>query len=170
MIYVLVNFEMCSTCCNEFAFCLRLWQHVTSAINAKDQNKATQEKFILEEAQRQEARQRGDRPWNPHLFTLNPITNEWNYKYMEYAPTRPFSAQKATALKTKKKKPLYHLFCIMLCVSVLPPSPKPWDPDCCLVQFEKDGIVQTKEKPRRQHNGFTYSQNWSSQQKVRWAF
>ncbi|XP_017341249.1 oxysterol-binding protein-related protein 5 isoform X1 [Ictalurus punctatus] len=105
----------------------RLWQHVTSAINAKDQNKATQEKFVLEEAQRQEARQRGDRPWNPHLFTMNPITNEWNYKHMDT---------------------------------------KAWDPDCCLVQFEKDGIVQTKEKPRRQHNGFTYSQNWSSQQKA----
>ncbi|KAB5565549.1 hypothetical protein PHYPO_G00242850 [Pangasianodon hypophthalmus] len=43
---------------------------------------------------------------------------------------------------------------------------KAWDPDCCLVQFEKDGIIQTKEKPRRQHNGFSYSQNWSSQQKA----
>ncbi|XP_060771046.1 oxysterol-binding protein-related protein 5 isoform X1 [Neoarius graeffei] len=105
----------------------RLWQHVTSAINAKDQNKATQEKFVLEEAQRQEARQRGDRSWNPHLFSLNPITNDWNYKHIDT---------------------------------------KPWDSDCCLVQFEKDGIIQTKEKPQRQHNGFTYSQNWSSQQKA----
>ncbi|MCJ8735807.1 hypothetical protein PDJAM_G00251690 [Pangasius djambal] len=105
----------------------RLWQHVTSAINTKDQNKATQEKFVLEEAQRQEARQRGDRPWNPHFFTLNPITNEWNYKHIDT---------------------------------------KAWDRDCCLVQFEKDGIIQTKEKSRRQHNGFPYSQNWSSQQKA----
>ncbi|XP_062847052.1 oxysterol-binding protein-related protein 5 [Trichomycterus rosablanca] len=105
----------------------RLWQQVTIAINAKDQNKATQEKFVLEEAQRQEARQRGDRPRNPRLFTLNPNTNEWQYKHIDT---------------------------------------KPWDPDCCLLQFEKDGIVQTKEKRRRQHNGFTYRQNWSSQQKA----
>ncbi|XP_053337856.1 oxysterol-binding protein-related protein 5 [Clarias gariepinus] len=106
----------------------RLWQHVTSAIIAKDQNKATQEKFVLEEAQRQEARQRGDRPWSPHLFNLNSITNEWTYKHIDT---------------------------------------KAWDPDSCLVQFEKDGIIQTEEKPQRQHNGFTYRQNWSSQQKAK---
>uniref|UniRef100_A0AAR2L5F4 Oxysterol-binding protein n=1 Tax=Pygocentrus nattereri TaxID=42514 RepID=A0AAR2L5F4_PYGNA len=105
----------------------RLWQHVTSAITTKDQNKATQEKFVLEEAQRQEARERGDRPWRPHFFTQNPDTNEWQYKYADT---------------------------------------KPWDPECCLIQFEKDGIIQTKERCRRQHNGFTYSQNWTSQQKV----
>uniref|UniRef100_A0AAR2KR37 Oxysterol-binding protein n=1 Tax=Pygocentrus nattereri TaxID=42514 RepID=A0AAR2KR37_PYGNA len=64
----------------------RLWQHVTSAITTKDQNKATQEKFVLEEAQRQEARERGDRPWRPHFFTQNPDTNEWQYKYAEYVP------------------------------------------------------------------------------------
>lgn len=76
---------------------------MTSAINAKDQNKATQEKFVLEEAQRQEARQRGDRPWNPHLFTLNPITNEWNYKHIEYGSTSS-NTHKTSTLKTKKKK------------------------------------------------------------------
>uniref|UniRef100_A0A8B9HQV8 Oxysterol-binding protein n=1 Tax=Astyanax mexicanus TaxID=7994 RepID=A0A8B9HQV8_ASTMX len=62
----------------------RLWKQVTIAINTKDQNKATQEKFVLEEAQRQEARERGDRPWKPHFFTLNPDTNEWQYKHTEY--------------------------------------------------------------------------------------
>uniref|UniRef100_A0A8B9HMK7 Oxysterol-binding protein n=1 Tax=Astyanax mexicanus TaxID=7994 RepID=A0A8B9HMK7_ASTMX len=64
----------------------RLWKQVTIAINTKDQNKATQEKFVLEEAQRQEARERGDRPWKPHFFTLNPDTNEWQYKHTEYVP------------------------------------------------------------------------------------
>lgn len=106
----------------------RLWRHVTKAINEKDQNKATQEKFVLEEAQRQEVRERGERPWCPRLFTLNTDTNEWHYKYADS---------------------------------------KPWDPDLCLVQFEKDGIIQTKEKSQRQRNGFSYSQNWPGQQKVR---
>lgn len=62
----------------------RLWHHVTEAINEKDQNKATQEKFVLEEAQRQEARERGDRPWNPRLFNFNIDANEWHYRYAEY--------------------------------------------------------------------------------------
>lgn len=57
---------------------------MTEAINDKDQNKATQEKFVLEEAQRQEARERGDRPWNPRLFTFNTDTSEWHYRYAEY--------------------------------------------------------------------------------------
>ncbi|XP_030645961.1 oxysterol-binding protein-related protein 5 [Chanos chanos] len=105
----------------------RLWQHVTSAIKAKDQNKATQEKFVLEEAQRQEARERGDQPWNPRLFYLNPDTNEWQYRYADT---------------------------------------KPWDPERCLVQFEKNGIIQTKEKPQRQRNSFSYGQSWTVQQKT----
>uniref|UniRef100_A0A671R3N3 Oxysterol-binding protein n=1 Tax=Sinocyclocheilus anshuiensis TaxID=1608454 RepID=A0A671R3N3_9TELE len=62
----------------------RLWQHVTRAINDKDQMRATQEKFVLEEAQRQEARERAERPWNPRLFTFNSDTNEWHYKYPKY--------------------------------------------------------------------------------------
>ncbi|KAA0724241.1 Oxysterol-binding protein-related protein 5 [Triplophysa tibetana] len=106
----------------------RLWHHVTEAINEKDQNKATQEKFVLEEAQRQGARERGDRPWNPRLFTFNIDPSEWHYRYADT---------------------------------------KPWDLDRCLVQFEKDGIIQTKEKSQRQLNSFSYSQNWAGQQKVR---
>ncbi|XP_067236440.1 oxysterol-binding protein-related protein 5 isoform X3 [Chanodichthys erythropterus] len=106
----------------------RLWQHVTRAITDKDQNSATQEKFVLEEAQRQEARERGERHWSPRLFTLNTDTNEWHYKYADT---------------------------------------KPWDPDRCLVQFEKDGIIQTKEKSLRQRSSFSYSQNWAGQQKLR---
>lgn len=62
-----------------------------------------------------------------------------------------------------------NILCIMFCVCFLHLSTKAWDPECCLVQFEKDGIIQTKEKRQRQHNGFTYSQNWNSQQKVRWT-
>uniref|UniRef100_A0A673KAV7 Oxysterol-binding protein n=1 Tax=Sinocyclocheilus rhinocerous TaxID=307959 RepID=A0A673KAV7_9TELE len=85
----------------------RLWRHVTRAINDKDQMRATQEKFVLEEAQRQEARERAERPWNPRLFTFNSDTNEWHYKY---------------------------------------PDTEAWDPEHCLLQFEKDGVIQTKEK------------------------
>lgn len=63
----------------------RLWQHVTSAIRDRDQMRATQEKFVLEEAQRKEARERGEKPWTPKLFHQDPATSEWSYRHIEYA-------------------------------------------------------------------------------------
>uniref|UniRef100_A0A8C3B236 Oxysterol-binding protein n=1 Tax=Cyclopterus lumpus TaxID=8103 RepID=A0A8C3B236_CYCLU len=99
----------------------RLWQHVTSAIMDRDQLRATQEKFVLEEAQRGEAKERGEKPWSSQLFHQDPVTSEWTYRHMD---TRP------------------------------------WDPERCLVQFEKDGVVQTHEKNQRQHNGLSYSHSW----------
>ncbi|XP_042268586.1 oxysterol-binding protein-related protein 5 isoform X1 [Thunnus albacares] len=105
----------------------RLWQHVTSAIMDRDQLRATQEKFVLEEAQRKEAKERGDKLWNPRLFHQDPVTSEWTYKHMDM---------------------------------------RPWDPERCLVQFEKDGVIQTHEKTQRRHNGLSYSHSWTSQQKA----
>lgn len=107
----------------------RLWQHVTSAIVDRDQNQATQEKFVLEEAQRNQAKDRGDQPWRPRLFNLDSVTNEWTYIHID---TRP------------------------------------WDPERCLVQFEKHGVIQTKEKSQRQHKGLAYSRAsaWACQQKA----
>ncbi|XP_057179925.1 oxysterol-binding protein-related protein 8 isoform X2 [Triplophysa rosa] len=89
----------------------RLWQHVTRAINNKDQTEATNEKFILEEAQRKAARERKAKceEWTPGLFEQDPATGEWHYRY---ADTRP------------------------------------WDPLNDLVQFEKDGCIQTKVRHR----------------------
>ncbi|XP_063783487.1 oxysterol-binding protein-related protein 8 isoform X2 [Pseudophryne corroboree] len=89
----------------------RLWQHVTRAINNKDQIEATQEKFVLEEAQRKAAKDRKAKgeEWTCNLFDQDPITGEWHYRY---ADTRP------------------------------------WDPLNDLVQFEKEGAIQTKVRHR----------------------
>ncbi|XP_070611851.1 oxysterol-binding protein-related protein 8 isoform X3 [Erythrolamprus reginae] len=89
----------------------KLWQHVTRAINNKDQTEATQEKFILEEAQRKAAKERKalDEVWVCRLFEPDPLTGEWSYRY---ADTRP------------------------------------WDPLNDMIQFEKDGIIQTKVRHR----------------------
>ncbi|XP_037099430.1 oxysterol-binding protein-related protein 8 isoform X3 [Syngnathus acus] len=89
----------------------RLWQHVTRAVNNKDQTEATNEKFILEESQRKSARERKAKceEWNSTLFEQDPVTGEWHYKY---ADTRP------------------------------------WDPLNDLIQFEKDGCIQTKVRHR----------------------
>nr|XP_054595506.1 oxysterol-binding protein-related protein 8 isoform X2 [Nothobranchius furzeri] len=89
----------------------RLWQHVTRAINNKDQTEATNEKFVLEEAQRKAARERKAKceDWVSALFEQDPVTGEWHYRY---ADTRP------------------------------------WDPLNDLIQFEKDGCIQTKVRHR----------------------
>ncbi|KAB1270288.1 Oxysterol-binding protein-related protein 8 [Camelus dromedarius] len=89
----------------------KLWQRVTRAINAKDQTEATQEKYVLEEAQRQAAKDRKTKneEWTCKLFELDPLTGEWHYKF---ADTRP------------------------------------WDPLNDMIQFEKDGVIQTKVKHR----------------------
>ncbi|ELW71937.1 Oxysterol-binding protein-related protein 5 [Tupaia chinensis] len=69
----------------------RLWQHVTRAISEGDQHKATQEKFALEEAQRQRTRERQQSltPWKPQLFHLDPVTREWRYQYENCSPWDP---------------------------------------------------------------------------------
>lgn len=63
----------------------RLWQHVTRAINNKDQTEATNEKFILEESQRKSARERKAKceEWVPALFEQDPVGGEWHYRYAE---------------------------------------------------------------------------------------
>ncbi|XP_020659937.2 oxysterol-binding protein-related protein 8 isoform X1 [Pogona vitticeps] len=89
----------------------KLWQHVTRAINSKDQAEATNEKCILEEAQRKAAKERKahGEEWMCKLFDPDPLTGEWNYRY---ADTRP------------------------------------WDPLNDMIQFEKDGAIQTKVRHR----------------------
>ncbi|XP_064305949.1 oxysterol-binding protein-related protein 8 isoform X3 [Phalacrocorax carbo] len=89
----------------------KLWQQVTRAINNKDQTEATQEKYILEEAQRKSAKERKlkGEEWTCKLFDQDSVTGEWHYKY---ADTRP------------------------------------WDPLNDMIQFEKDGTIQTKVRHR----------------------
>ncbi|XP_069756784.1 oxysterol-binding protein-related protein 5 isoform X2 [Narcine bancroftii] len=84
-----------------------LWQQVTRAIKNRDQEQATQEKFILEEAQRKATRERKEQcqVWMPKLFQQDEVTKNWKYKFID---------------------------------------PCPWDPTNDMIQFEKDGIVQTR--------------------------
>lgn len=58
---------------------------MTRAINNKDQTEATQEKYILEEAQRKAAKERKalDEVWVCRLFEPDPLTGEWSYRYAE---------------------------------------------------------------------------------------
>lgn len=67
----------------------KLWRHVTAAIDTGDQIAATEEKTILEEAQRRGAKERQSRMeiWIPKHFVQDVITGEWIYKH---ADTRPW--------------------------------------------------------------------------------
>jgi len=62
-----------------------LWQHVSEAIISGDQAAATHEKFLLEESQRREAKERKAKleDWMPRLFERNELTGDWVYKYAE---------------------------------------------------------------------------------------
>ena len=64
----------------------RLWKHVSEAITKGDQRAATDEKCLLEEEQRKNARERKARmlEWTPNLFERNLITGDWVYKFAEY--------------------------------------------------------------------------------------
>eukprot|EP00058_Branchiostoma_floridae_P005537 XP_002591025.1 hypothetical protein BRAFLDRAFT_69422 [Branchiostoma floridae] len=64
----------------------KLWQHVSAAISACDQNKATNEKYILEEQQRKDARERKEKraDWVPKLFEREGAEeHNWIYKHIE---------------------------------------------------------------------------------------
>ncbi|XP_019398724.1 PREDICTED: oxysterol-binding protein-related protein 8 isoform X2 [Crocodylus porosus] len=89
----------------------KLWQQVTRAINNKDQTEATQEKYVLEEAQRKAAKERKlkGEEWICKLFEQDLVAGEWHYRY---ADTRP------------------------------------WDLLNDMIQFEKDGAIQTKVRHR----------------------
>ncbi|XP_056383825.1 oxysterol-binding protein-related protein 5 isoform X1 [Hyla sarda] len=70
----------------------RLWQYVTSAINEGNQQQATDEKYIIEEAQRKEAKERKekDEEWSPQLFEYDSVA-EWRYKYEDTRPWHPLT-------------------------------------------------------------------------------
>ncbi|KAI7853211.1 hypothetical protein BDC45DRAFT_545685 [Circinella umbellata] len=60
----------------------RLWSKVTDAIKQKDQDTATNEKMLLEDKQRSDAkeRQKQGTSFQPQFFELNNITNEYILK------------------------------------------------------------------------------------------
>ena len=58
---------------------------MSEAVIKGDQTAATNEKFILEEAQRKATKERKAKlqEWIPKLFERDPLTGDWVYKYAE---------------------------------------------------------------------------------------
>ncbi|GAU98121.1 hypothetical protein RvY_09304-2 [Ramazzottius varieornatus] len=69
----------------------KLWSGVTAALSEENQVDATREKTLLEDNQREAARQRAQKneTWTPRLFTQD-AAGEWIYKH---ADTRPWDPQ-----------------------------------------------------------------------------
>ncbi|XP_059080328.1 oxysterol-binding protein-related protein 8-like isoform X1 [Tigriopus californicus] len=88
---------------------VKLWQKVTQAIEADNQNAATDEKAVLEEAQRTGARERkaAGVEWVPKYFALDPMTEQYEYKHADLRPWDPlndlFQYEKDFVVNTKTK-------------------------------------------------------------------
>ncbi|ELT93091.1 hypothetical protein CAPTEDRAFT_166422 [Capitella teleta] len=71
----------------------KMWMHVSAAVLKQDQTAATNEKFILEDAQRKATRERKAKmlEWMPRLFERNDLTGDWVYKFADQRPWDPLN-------------------------------------------------------------------------------
>ncbi|XP_030756214.1 oxysterol-binding protein-related protein 8 [Sitophilus oryzae] len=69
----------------------KLWQHVSAAIRRDDMNAATEEKTILEEAQRARSKERKAKceDWFPVHFQQDFKSGQWVYKHSDLRPWDP---------------------------------------------------------------------------------
>ncbi|XP_047475322.1 oxysterol-binding protein-related protein 8-like isoform X4 [Penaeus chinensis] len=117
----------------------KLWQLVSLAIKGDDQVAATEEKTILEEAQRSEARERKAKceEWIPKYFTQEPVSGVYVYKHSDLRPWDPrtdlfqYEFNYMISTKTRHKAPMIRTASI---VSV--------DPKCEVVR--KDGVQRLR--------------------------
>jgi len=91
-----------------------LWKHVTQAIENEDQVAATEEKTILEEAQRSATRERQAicEDWVSKYFSQDPISGVYLYKHSDLRPWDPrtdlfqYESNYAVASKSRYKAPI----------------------------------------------------------------
>lgn len=71
----------------------RLWRHVSQCIASDDQQGATEQKFVLEEAQRAAARDRQatNSDWNTKHFLMDNNSSDYMYRYADLRPWDPHS-------------------------------------------------------------------------------
>lgn len=69
----------------------KLWLKVSEALKVNDYDLATIEKTKLEDQQRKEAKEREENfvKYEPKLFQLDPLTDEWHYIYEDVRPWDP---------------------------------------------------------------------------------
>jgi len=92
----------------------KLWRHVSDAIDKEDQHAATEQKSILEEAQRAGARERKEKEeaWVPRFFELDNSTDQYVYIHSDVRPWDPlndlhtYESNYVICTKTKHKTPM----------------------------------------------------------------
>ncbi|PIO36451.1 hypothetical protein AB205_0122990 [Aquarana catesbeiana] len=101
-----------------------------SAIHDGNQNQATDEKYIIEDAQRKSAKERKDKDeeWMPQLFIYDDFQKEWRYKHED---PRGYPSS---------RRPDLCNICPCSC------SMRPWNPLTDIAQYEKDGMLQTVKR------------------------
>jgi hypothetical protein len=93
---------------------VRLWRHVSKAIDADDQIGATDEKSKLEEEQRAGARERKvtGEEWVPKYFELDHMTDQYEYMHADLRPwdtlndIHQYEQDHIVCTKTKHKTPM----------------------------------------------------------------
>uniref|UniRef100_A0A0K8VYP2 Oxysterol-binding protein n=1 Tax=Bactrocera latifrons TaxID=174628 RepID=A0A0K8VYP2_BACLA len=92
----------------------RLWEKVSLAIRSDDQVGATEEKTVLEEAQRNSAKERKalSIEWMPVHFNFDPIITQWVYNYADLRPwdqrndLKQYEANYKVLTKTRHRAPM----------------------------------------------------------------
>lgn len=92
----------------------RLWQHVIAAIKRDDQVAATEEKTVLEEAQRNatKVRKATCTEWIPGHFEQDLVSGQWHYKHADLRPwdirndVRQYESNYRIQTKTKHQAPI----------------------------------------------------------------
>ena len=93
----------------------KLWSKVSAAIRQENQELATSEKTILEEAQRNATKMRmvNNDTWLPRCFELDPVTGEsWHYRHADFRPwdqrndVIQYESNCVIATKTRHKTPM----------------------------------------------------------------
>ena len=93
----------------------KMWSKVSAAIRQENQELATSEKTILEEAQRNATKMRmaHNDTWIPRCFELDPVTGEsWHYRHADFRPwdqrndVIQYESNCVIATKTRHKTPM----------------------------------------------------------------
>ncbi|XP_034940040.1 oxysterol-binding protein-related protein 8 isoform X2 [Chelonus insularis] len=127
----------------------KLWLAVTQAINRDDQIAATEAKTILEEAQRERAKERKlhNDEWIPKYFVQDIITGNWIYRHADIRPWDPrndvvqYEHDYIIRTKTRHKTPIMRTGSI---VSADPQSQMP------LLQAESRSSLSVLKSSKRQ--------------------
>nr|CAH0112707.1 unnamed protein product [Daphnia galeata] len=92
----------------------KLWSKVAAAIRQENQELATNEKTILEEAQRNATKLRmsQNETWMPRCFELDPVTDSWHYRHADVRPwdqrndVVQYESNFVIATKTRHRTPM----------------------------------------------------------------